>query len=110
MASRLRADTPEEAQARRELADRVEREGSIEPVDRGVFAAIVRAEHARRSAAASSSAPTNRCANRSVGAAAALRGMALRASSEDIAEDLRVPMLMVAGGADAVVPLDGVAR
>jgi 3-oxoadipate enol-lactonase len=40
-----------------------------------------------------------------MGAAATLRGMALRASSEDIAEDLRVPVLVIAGACDEFVSL-----
>ncbi len=104
VASRLRADTPQEAQARRELADRVERESSVEPVIEGLARLFAPStlEH-RRSVVdyvygiALHTSP--------VGAAAALRGMALRASSEDIAEDFEMPMLMVAGARDAVVPL-----
>jgi pimeloyl-ACP methyl ester carboxylesterase len=37
------------------------------------------------------------------GAAAALRGMALRSSADDIAEDLDVPMVMIAGAQDATL-------
>ena len=103
--SRLTADTPEQAAAREQLAERVEREHSIEPVIDAymprLFAPKTRREHAdvveRACAIARQNDP--------LGAAAALRGMALRASSEDIAGDLDVPMLMLAGGRDEVVPL-----
>jgi pimeloyl-ACP methyl ester carboxylesterase len=36
--------------------------------------------------------------------AATLRGMAMRAASDDIAEDLDVPALVIAGGCDRVLP------
>ena len=45
VASRLRADTPDEASARRTLAERVERERSTEAVSRRIFAASARAAH-----------------------------------------------------------------
>jgi 3-oxoadipate enol-lactonase len=103
--SRLAADTPEQAAARERLAERVERERSIEPVIEAymprLFAPKTRVEHpavVERAAAIARQ-------NDPFGAAAALRGMALRASSEDIAGDLDVPMLMIAGGRDDVVPL-----
>jgi len=41
-----------------------------------------------------------------LGAAAALRGMALRASSEDIAGDLEVPALIVTGARDRVISVE----
>ncbi len=104
VASRLRADTPQEAEARRQLADRVEGEGSIEPVIDGLARLFAPStlEH-RRSVVDCVYEIALRTSP--VGAAAALRGMALRASSEDIAEDFEMPMLMVAGARDAVVPL-----
>jgi pimeloyl-ACP methyl ester carboxylesterase len=40
------------------------------------------------------------------GAAALLRGMAMRNGSEDIAADLAMPVLVIAGCEDAIVPLD----
>jgi 3-oxoadipate enol-lactonase len=40
------------------------------------------------------------------GAAALLRGMAMRAASDDIAPDLEMPMLMIAGARDAVIPIE----
>ena len=91
VASRLRADTPEEAAARRELADRVEREAerssrsSTTILPRCTGARNAR-EHARRRRTRVRESPgkTSR-----PGAAAMLRGMALRAASDDIAEDLR---------------------
>jgi 3-oxoadipate enol-lactonase len=104
--SRLVGDTPQQAAERRELARRVERDDDVSPVVESyvprLFAATTvdeRPELVERAVAiARRTAPH--------GAAGALRGMALRASGEDIAEDLEVPMLMLAGACDAVVRLD----
>jgi pimeloyl-ACP methyl ester carboxylesterase len=41
--------------------------------------------------------------NAPAGVGASLRGMALRASCEDIAEDLDVPVLIVGGACDGIV-------
>jgi 3-oxoadipate enol-lactonase len=106
VASRLRSDTTEEASARRTLAARVEREESIEPVIEAylprLFAPKTVEQHvgivARAYAIARQNAPA--------GASAALRGSALRASSEDIAEDLDVPALVIAGAHDRVVAIE----
>ncbi|MFY9718968.1 MAG: alpha/beta hydrolase [Candidatus Cybelea sp.] len=105
VASRLRADTPKEAQARRELADRVERQTGIEPVIEGLPRLFAPSTLERRRSVVDR---VYEIAARTVpsGAAAALRGMALRPTSEDIAEDLNVPMLMIAGARDALVPLE----
>jgi 3-oxoadipate enol-lactonase len=106
VASRLRADDAREAQARRELADRVEREASIEPAVEAylprLFAPGTLAERdgvvrrgydiARRHVPA--------------GIAGTLRGMALRASSEDIAQDLEVSVLILAGARDQVLTIE----
>jgi 3-oxoadipate enol-lactonase len=40
------------------------------------------------------------------GAASMLRGMAVRVAADDIAPDLAVPMLMIAGAHDAILPLE----
>ncbi|MGA7200917.1 MAG: alpha/beta hydrolase, partial [Candidatus Cybelea sp.] len=101
--SRLRADTPREAQARRELADRIERKESIEPVVESMlprlFAPSTPAERPNVIERAYEIVRRNAPG----GAAAALRGMALRSSAEDIAEDLDVPMVMIAGARDATL-------
>jgi 3-oxoadipate enol-lactonase len=106
VASRIRADTPEEAAARCELAQRVESGGSSEPAIGAylprLFASATlesRADVVQRAyAIARQNSPT--------GVAATLRGMALRASSEDIAQDLDIPVLVVSGARDRVVDTD----
>jgi pimeloyl-ACP methyl ester carboxylesterase len=40
------------------------------------------------------------------GAAAMLRGMAHRVSSEDLLEEMKMPLLVVAGGKDAIAPVE----
>jgi 3-oxoadipate enol-lactonase len=105
VASRLRGDTPEEAAARRGLADRVEREGSVEPAITAYLPRLFAPDARERHPGVVDHAYAIARENRPAGTAAALRGMALRAPSDDIAEDLDVPMLMVAGGRDQVLPL-----
>ncbi|MGA8474107.1 MAG: alpha/beta fold hydrolase [Candidatus Cybelea sp.] len=105
VSSRLAADTPEQAAGRRELAERVEREGSIEPIVEAYLPRLLSARtRAERSEVVERAYAIAR-GNDPMGAAAMLRGMALRASSEDIAEDLRVPVLVIAGACDEVVSL-----
>jgi pimeloyl-ACP methyl ester carboxylesterase len=101
--SRLRADTPEEAEARRELADRIEREESIEPVVESMLPRLFAPSTAVERPAVIERACEIVRRNAPRGAAAALRGMALRSSAEDIAEDLDLPMVMIAGARDAVL-------
>ncbi|MGC2633307.1 MAG: alpha/beta hydrolase [Candidatus Cybelea sp.] len=101
--SRLRADTPREAQARRELADRIEREESIEPVVESMLPRLVAPSTPAERPNVIERAYEIVRRNAPGGAAAALRGMALRSSAEDIAEDLDVPMVMIAGARDATL-------
>jgi pimeloyl-ACP methyl ester carboxylesterase len=105
VSSRLAADSPEQASARRALAERVERERSIEPVVDAylprMFPRQARAE--RRDVVERAYAIARR--NDPMGAAATLRGMALRASSEDIAGDLEIPALVLIGGRDEIVSI-----
>jgi pimeloyl-ACP methyl ester carboxylesterase len=103
VASRLRADTANEAQARLELADRLENERSMEPVIESSLPRLFAPQtHEMHPGTIERAADIAR-GNDPLGAAAALRGMVLRAPSEDIAEDLDVPVLVVAGGFDRVV-------
>jgi pimeloyl-ACP methyl ester carboxylesterase len=106
VASRLRADTPAEAAARSQLADRVERECSIEPVIEAYLPRLLASRTFDEHPEVVERARAIIEQNTPAGAAASLRGMELRASSEDIAEDLDVPMLMVGGACDRVVGTD----
>ena len=105
VASRLRADTEGEVRGRLELADRLERERSMEPLVESMlprlFGPLTEDIHPETMERAADIVREND----PLGAAAALRGLALRASSEDIAEDVDVPVLIVAGGRDHTIPL-----
>jgi 3-oxoadipate enol-lactonase len=105
IASRLRADTPQEAQARKDLAGAAESQASIEPVVQAYLPRLLAPETIEQHPAIAERAYEIARSNGPNGAAAALRGMALRDPSDDIAEDLDVPMLMLAGGRDAVIGL-----
>jgi 3-oxoadipate enol-lactonase len=103
--SRLAADDAQAARARNDLADRAEREDRIEAiVDSYVprlFAPFLLENHSplvdRAREIARQNSPK--------GAAAMLRGMAQRAESYDIAEEIEQPVLIVAGAADQIVGL-----
>jgi 3-oxoadipate enol-lactonase len=103
--SRLAADAPEQAAARRQLADRVELEQSIEPVIEAYLPRLFAPQTLRERPELLESARRIARQNDPHGAAALLRGMALRNPSDDIAADLKMPMVMVAGAGDAVIPV-----
>ncbi|MBV9718574.1 MAG: alpha/beta fold hydrolase [Candidatus Eremiobacteraeota bacterium] len=106
VAGRLRADTPGEAAARRELADRVERAGTPEPAIAAYLPRLFGSQSATARPHVVERAHEIARANSAAGVAATLRGMALRASSEDIVSDLDIPMLTIAGASDRVVQMD----
>lgn len=104
--SRLGADTAERAAARRRTADRVEEADSTAPlVDEYLSPLVSGSDAADRNDIEAQVRQMADCIEPK-GAAALLRGMALRASSEDIAADLDVPVAVVAGARDANVPLE----
>jgi len=104
--SRLRADTPEQASSRRELADRAERESSIEPIVEAyvsrLFSQKTRVERPESIDRTGDIARRNSAA----GAAAMLRGLAMRTPADDIAPDVGVPVLVLSGGDDELLPLE----
>jgi len=106
VSSRLRADTLQEAAARRGLADLVESQDSMEPVITAYMPRLLAPQTRASRADIAERATEIARAITGVGAAGALRGMALRAASDDIAGDLGVPVMVVAGGSDAVIPLE----
>jgi len=106
VASRLRADTPQEARARKELAERIEGDQSVEPAIDAYLPRLFAPESFAVRREVVDHAYEIARKNGPAGAAATLRGMALRASSEDIAEELAVGMLMIAGRHDGVVSID----
>ena len=104
--SRLRADTPGEAAGREILAARVEREASIEPLIEAYLPRLLSAQTLEEKPKIVERAYKIARANAAPGMVATLRGIALRPSSEDIAEDLDLPVMVIAGGQDRVVPLE----
>lgn len=106
VASRIRADTPEEAAARRELAGRVDSEESSEPAIEAYLPRLFAPQTLEREPGVVQRAYAIARKNGPAGVAATLRGMALRASSEDIVEDLDIPALVVSGARDQVVGIE----
>lgn len=104
--SRLASDTAEQGAAREQLADRVEREGTIEPVVEAYLPRLFAPETRLERPALFERARQIARRNDPRGAAAMLRGMALRSASDDIAPDLEMPMVMIAGSCDAVIPVE----
>jgi pimeloyl-ACP methyl ester carboxylesterase len=101
--SRIAADTPEIAENRRKNADSIERDAALPP------------ETVSRLLAPETVSQHPQIAQRALelsrrieprGAAAMLRGMAMRVASDDIAPDLDVPAAVVAGARDAVIPME----
>jgi 3-oxoadipate enol-lactonase len=108
--SRIVADTPERAAHRFELADEAERSGSSARI-------IDEMRNATLGATTKQNRPEiaekfDKIAEKHDprGLAAMLRGMALRDGAEDIAGDLGVPVLVVAGGEDPGIPAEEVER
>lgn len=103
--SRLVADTPQAARDREELADRAEREHRVDAVVDSYVPRAFAPSLLEKRAPEIDRARTIALENTPAGAAAMLRGMAQRVDSHDIAEELEMPVLIVAGGADQIVGL-----
>ena len=103
--SRLAADTPQAAAEREELADRAEREGRVDAVVNSYVPRLFAPEFLENRSPAIDSIRTLARRNSVKGAAAMLRGMAQRVDANDIAGDLEMPVLIVAGAADQSVSL-----
>jgi pimeloyl-ACP methyl ester carboxylesterase len=104
--SRLGPDAPQQAQARLNLADRAELESSSEPVVAAYVPRLLpeKTKRERPDLVAAVEAIARR--NDARGLAAMLRGMAVRDGAEDIAPDLTMPVLVMCGGADDLMPVD----
>jgi len=104
--SRLAADSPEVAKDREDLADRAEREDRVDAiVDAYLPRLFAQLTLVNRSPIVDAARAMAR-KNSAKGAAAMLRGMAQRVEAYDIAEDLKMPVLVVAGAADQIVSLN----
>ena len=104
--SRLAADSPEISGFRNDLADRLERENSIEAAVENYVPKLFSDASLKENPEIVERVRAIARTNFPPGAAAMLRGMAQRSDSYDIAADLAMPVLIVAGAADKVVPLD----
>jgi len=103
--SRLAPDSEPAARAREDLADRAEREGAVDAiVDAYLPKLFAPATLQQRSPVIDRAREIAR-SNDARGAAAMLRGMAQRTGSYDIAQELDMPVLIVAGAADQIVPV-----
>lgn len=103
--SRLAADTPEQAQNRENLANLLETDESNDALaDTYVMRLLSPASQRNPEIVQRVRAIAKRTDPH--GAAAFLRGMALRSSAEDIASELAMPVLIGAGAQDAIVSLD----
>lgn len=104
--SRLAEDDAERARLREEQALRLERENTMEcAVENYVAKAFAPQTLAKRSEIVHRAEAIAR-ANDPRGAAALLRGMALRAPAGDIAEELAMPVCVIAGAADASLSIE----
>ncbi len=102
--SRLNADSPEMARTRYELANRAEAGESIAPITQW-YAPKLLVEDLDAGVAQRAKALMEATSPR--GAAAMLRGMAVRDEGFDIAPELELPVLVMAGGKDPLISLEG---
>ena len=102
---RADADTPEVSARRYELAARAERDGMV-PIVEDYLPRFFSAEVQRMRPAPVQRVREIMLANDPAGAIAVLQGMAERVAADDLFEEIRVPVTVVAGSNDAVVPLD----
>ncbi len=100
--SRLIADTPEIAASRRELAAQIEVQGTIE---RALDELVPRLIASRRRDALLDRVRAIAGENHPSGLAAMMRGMALRDDAHDIAEELAMPVAVIAGAEDPIIPI-----
>ena len=103
--SRLAADTPEIAKAREDLADRAERDGRMNAIVDAYVPRLFAPLTLEAREPGVNRAREIAAQNDPRGAAAMLRGMAQRVESYDIAEELDMPVLVVAGASDQLIPV-----
>jgi 3-oxoadipate enol-lactonase len=108
--SRISGDTPERAAHRFELADEAERSGSNARIIDEMLNATLGATTKQNRPEIVEKFKKIAEKHDSRGLAAMLRGMALRDSANDIAGDLAMPVLVVAGAEDPGIPAEEVAR
>lgn len=100
---RVLLDAPERRAVRLELADRAEREG-MGPIEKSYMAQYFAPHYAQREPAAVQRVREVLLKTNPRGAAAVLRGLAMRVDPSDIFADITVPTLIIAAAQDAIVP------
>ncbi|HEY9180982.1 MAG TPA: alpha/beta hydrolase [Candidatus Baltobacteraceae bacterium] len=103
--SRLSADNAETARSRNDLADRAEREDRPETIADAYVPRLFSPSLLENRSPLVNRAREIALRNSAKGMAAMLRGMAQRVDAYDIAEELEMPVLIVAGAADQIVGL-----
>lgn len=103
--SRLAADTAQAAKDRENLADRAERDDRIDAIADSYIPRQFASSLLEKRSPIIDRARAIARQNSAAGAAAMLRGMAQRADAYDIAEELDMPVMIVAGAADQIVGL-----
>jgi 3-oxoadipate enol-lactonase len=104
--SRLTADSTERAAWRLARADAVERDSSSDAIINEMLPQLLQKQRFESDPALVSRVRAIASHNDPRGLAAMLRGMALRENSEDIAPDLEMPVLIVAGRYDSMTEAD----
>jgi pimeloyl-ACP methyl ester carboxylesterase len=104
--SRLAPDSRQQARARLELADRAERDSSVEPVVAAYVPRLLSERTTRERPGILAAVEAIARRNDARGLAAMLRGMAVRDGAGDIAPDLTMPVLVTCGGADELAPVE----
>ena len=105
LSSRALADMPEAARRRLETAEALDREGTTEPL-LGMVDAMLAADNRRSRPELVEHVGGLIRGTSAVGAAGALRGMASRPDRHDVLQALEVPLLVIAGADDAIVPAE----
>jgi pimeloyl-ACP methyl ester carboxylesterase len=108
--SRIGADTAERAAARRAQADDMEKNNASHAIVDAMMNASLAPQTRERHPEIAEKFRKIAEKNDPRGLAAMLRGMAMRDGAEDIASDVNVPVLVVAGSEDAIVSPGEAAR
>lgn len=103
--SRISADTKDRAKHRYELADDADRTNDARAIFEDALPPLFAPETLHAMPEMLENIRKIASANTAKGMAAMLRGMALRDPADDIAPDLTMPVLIVAGGSDRLVNL-----
>ncbi len=106
VASRLAADDAARREARMTLAAHTEQQGTMAAIVEEYLPALLASPSAASQSALASAVGRMASSSDPRGAAAMLRGMALRDAADDIAGDLTCPVSVVAGACDAGIPLE----